>query len=81
MMETMNTEINQAFAQAEWITVCWDPKCRMHRLDHWAAGRWVTHTRRDEYAKYTHGICKKHARAFKREVARFFAQRGKVVAA
>ena len=81
MVELQRAEIEQAFDQGEWITVCWDPRCRMHRLDHWASGRWVTHSRRNEYAKYTHGICQKHARAFQREVQRFFAERNKAAAA
>lgn len=78
-MPSYSRELERAFTRKEWVTVCWEPGCLMHRLDHWDAERWIAHQRRDGYVCYTHSICKVHARQFEREVQAFFARRAPAV--
>lgn len=74
-MTVLCTELEDAFAEDDWVGVCWDPDCPMHRLPHWATDDWVAHPRLPSYRHYTHGICPMHVRLFRQETERFLAVR------
>ena len=61
--ETPEAELERAFENGDLVVACWEPECTMHRLPHWADGQWVSRSRDESHASYSHGICMWHLRA------------------
>jgi len=60
-------ELERAFRRGATIIVCWQPGCSMHRLRSWQEGEWEPYPRRNEYPRYSHGICGDHFRKLEQE--------------
>lgn len=70
-MKTSRLQLEHALTRSELVTVCWEPTCSMHRLDHWGAQQWLSFEKSPTYRHYSHGICPEHARLLQGEIDQF----------
>ena len=67
-------ELETAFANGDWIVVCWEPGCRMHRLPHWPKKKWMDRSQQQGYRNYSQSICRSHYRVYQQEIQRAIAE-------
>ena len=65
----LRDELERAFAAGEWVVVCWEPGCPLHRLIAWQEEEWVEVPCREGYSRYTHGICPAHLDVLMEEIS------------
>ncbi|MDP6698047.1 MAG: hypothetical protein QGH25_00225 [Candidatus Latescibacteria bacterium] len=63
-----------AFANGDWIVICREPGCRMHRLPHWPKKEWVARSQQQGYRNYSQSISRSHYRVYQQEIQRSKAE-------